>query len=124
MNRLVCLIVSSVKEYFERNKWVESEDDKGRFTWSKDGMEAVITAYKYDSSGEVSDIEIKIKWRNHIDFIIKVSIRGKYVTGMSLYGDITIVNESALPVSVVSSMYVVAYELYELIDAIAKPYRP
>jgi len=125
MNRLVYLITGVVKDYFERNKWRESADERGRMMWTNDsGVEAKLDTYKYVNDGEADNVEVKIMWGNYVMFRVKAYIRGNHVIDVLLDGDFTVVNDPAPPVSVVSSMYVVAYELYELINTIAKPYRP
>jgi len=124
MNRLVYLITNAIKDYFERNKWREGVDERGRMMWTNDsGVEAKLMHVKYNGD-DVNDLEVRISWKNNITFRVKVYIRGNYVTDILLDGEISAISESAPPVSVVSSMYVVAYELYELLNAIAKPYRP
>jgi len=124
MNRLVYLIVSSVRDYFERSKWREVTDDRGRMAWSNEsGVEAKLDVYRY-TYDDADNIEVKIMWGIKVMFRVKVYVRGNHVIDVLLDGDFTAVNEPAPPVSVVSSMYVVAYELYELLNAMAKPYRP
>jgi len=125
MNRLVYLIVSEVRNYFERHKWREVEDSKGRMAWANDsGVEAKLDVYKYTTDNEGENVEVKITWGVRVMFRVKAYVRSNHVIDILLDGDLTVVNEPAPPVSIVSSMYVVAYELYELLNAVTKPYRP